>query len=139
MQIRTTVTCDVADEVGLEIQRSCNDQNYGAFTLHKSSRVTTLANIHNLYKMDDDNNHMDANSLFHSIVVLVQRSDNQATCFDFELIPFPTALLKDGFMRKPDKPALYTEFAKNLASELLPQTVNTLLMAVACCTVFDGP
>jgi hypothetical protein len=115
------VTCDVADEVGLQIQRSWNDVNYGTVTLHKSSRVKTLANMHNLYRLEDENEQMDANSLFHRLVVLlVQLSDDQAASFDFEFTPFPTALFKDGFMRKPDKPALYKEFTKTLTSQSLP-------------------
>jgi hypothetical protein len=114
------VTCDVADEVGMHLQRLWDDGNYGSIVVHKNSRVKTLANMHNLYKMEGENEHMDANSLFHRLVVLVQRSDDQAACFDFELTPFPTALFKDGFMRKPDKPALYREFTKNMTCEPLP-------------------
>jgi hypothetical protein len=114
------VTCDIADEVGLRIQESWNDVTYGSVTLHKTSRVKTLANMHNLFKVDDESSEIDANSLFHRLVVLAQRSENQAACFEFELAPFPTALFKDGFMRKPDKPALYREFTKNLTSQPVP-------------------
>jgi hypothetical protein len=123
------VTCDVADEIGYNLQQSWNNVDYGSVVVHKNSRVKTLANVHNLYKVDDGNEHIDANSLFHRLVVLVQRSDDQAACFEFELTPFPTALFKDGFMRKPDKPALYKEFAKNMTSEALP---------AECTFVVDG-
>jgi hypothetical protein len=88
--------------------------------VHKSSRVKTLANVHNLSKMDDGNEQMDANSLVQRHVVQVQRSEDQAACSEFRLTTFPTALFKHGFMRKQYKPAFYREFAKNMTSESQP-------------------
>ena len=106
---------------------------------------------------------MDANSLFHRFVVLAQCSDDVAHCFRHELTPFPTALFKDGLMRKPDKPALYKDFAKDLMDvvarqscvccrrrrqrwqkELTFRTTADMYVkfirrfGMSCCVVFDG-
>ena len=51
---------------------------------------------------------MDTNSLFHRLIILVERSTNISAYFCNELTPVPTALFKEEFMCKTDKPALIT-------------------------------
>jgi hypothetical protein len=41
----------------------------------------------------------------------------------FELTPYPTALFKDGYMRKPNKAMLYKEFCKDLTTASLPSNI----------------
>lgn len=114
------VNCDTAETIGYEIQQSWDGEKYSEVTLRKASLIKTLANMHNLYKLDEENSSMDANSLFHRLVVLAQSSDDVASCFTYELTPYPTALFKDGFMRKPNKATLYKDFCKDLTSASLP-------------------
>jgi hypothetical protein len=63
------------------------------------------------------------NGLLHPLVVVVQSSDDVASCFTYELRPNPTALFKDGFMRKPNKEMLYKQFCKDLTPTSLPSDI----------------
>jgi hypothetical protein len=113
------LNCDKADEVGFEIQMTWNDKRYSEITFRRNDCVKNLATLHNVYKLDECDSDMDANSLFHRLVVLAQFSDDVAACFDYELTPFPSALFNRGIMRKADKPGLYKDFAKNLTAASL--------------------
>jgi len=64
--------------------------------------------------------HVDVNRLFHRLIVLAERSSDICGFFKFELTQYPTSLFSNGFMRKPDKPALYRRVAADMMSETLP-------------------
>ena len=51
---------------------------------------------------------MDSTTLFHRLVSRGRRCDDRESFFSYEMAPVPMSLFlfKDGFMRKPDKPAL---------------------------------
>ena len=63
---------------------------------------------------------IDANSLFH-------RSEDIPPFFSFELTPIPTALFKDNFKRKPDKPALVMAVMSGCSNDALPTNVRFVL------------
>ena len=52
--------------------------------------------------------HIEPSVLFTRLVVLIERSPDVNTYFNYELTPIPTALFKENFMRKPYKAALAT-------------------------------
>jgi hypothetical protein len=114
------VTCDKADDIGSDIMRRWNNIEYKDMTLPKSDTVRTLANMYNTYKFDDGHTEIDANILFHRLVVLAQQQANVAEHFAYELTPYPAVLYKDGFMRKPVKSNLYTGLASGLMDAALP-------------------
>ena len=51
--------------------------------------------------------------LFQRLIVLIERSEDMTSYFEYELTLEPTALFKDGFMRKPNKASLGKALAKN--------------------------
>jgi hypothetical protein len=55
------VTCDKADNIGLETQQSWDEEKYGDVTLYTASRVNMLTTMHYQNKLNDGNNSMDAN------------------------------------------------------------------------------
>jgi hypothetical protein len=85
--------------------------------------------MHNLYKFEDVNCSMEANSLFHRLVVLAQCLDDVASYFDYELTPYPTSLFKDGFVRKPNKAALYKDLCKDKICASVPCNVTFVVDA----------
>jgi hypothetical protein len=89
--------------------------------VRKAEQVKTLANVHNVYKLqDNEQTEIDSSNLFHRLIILAQQCDNTGQCFNYELTTYPTALFKDGMMRKPDKPSLYRNVVENLTAAALP-------------------
>ena len=92
--------------------------------------MKTLADLSNTSMISDEQVVIDVNSLFHRLVVLAERSSDLKAYFNFEITQYPTALFKDGFMRKPVKPDLYKGFAKGMTSENFRRPFSLLLAVV---------
>ena len=114
------VTCDETDNIGSEIMERWSNITYKDMTLPKRDMVRTLANMYNTYRFDDGCAEIDANILFHRLVVLAQQQASVAEQFAYELTPYPAALFKDGYMRKPVKSNLCTSLASGLMDAALP-------------------
>jgi hypothetical protein len=117
------VNCDIAEDIGNKIQSNWNNLQVTNATVKRSDQIKTLANIHNVYSLDSGKAEIDASSLFHRLVILAQQSENVASCFAYELTPYPTSLFKNGLMRKPNKPALYEGIAAGFTSSALPADI----------------
>jgi len=78
------VTCDRADKIG--IVTSCANgttSNTKIMMLPKSDTVRTLLDVYNTYKFHDGHMEIDANILFHRLVVLAQQQANVAEHFAY--------------------------------------------------------
>ena len=91
--------------------------------LSKSDQVRTFATVVHTCSVGNETIAMDPNSLFHRLIVMAERCGDIRGCFAYET-PYPMSLFKHGYMRKPNKPALYTKFAAGLTNEDLPCPVR---------------
>jgi len=125
------VTCDVAEEVGCKIHEKWNNMKYSDISARKHDKVKTLAQLSNTCVVGSDHISVDVTRLFHRLIIVAERSMELAKFFRFELTQYPTSLFNNGFMRKPDKPALYRRFAVDLMSEQLP-AISTFVVDGGC-------
>ena len=100
------VNCDQAETVGFEIQNSLNDVVVSKASIKRSKQVKTLATLLPAVKINGDPVYVDPNILFQRLIMLIDRSEEMTTCFEYELTPEQTSLFKDGLMRKPNKALL---------------------------------
>lgn len=108
------VNCDQSDVIGWNIQEQWDGSKYGDIACKKSNQIKTLAHLINSCEIDKSSVLIDPIHLFHRLVLVGERESNLRECFEFELTPYPMSLFKDGLMRKPDKPSLYTDFTRGL-------------------------
>jgi len=121
------INCDSAEEVGEAIQKKWNDRIFSEITSKKADQVRTLRNLQKMCIIGQKPVLMDANSLFHRLVILVERSEDIPSYFSYELTPIPTALFKDNLMRKADKPALAKAVTSGLSFDTLPSNTRFVL------------
>jgi hypothetical protein len=73
--------------------------------------------------LDDGQTEIDANILFHRLIVLAMHEQDGKSSFSCELTPLPASLFKDGFMQKPNKSSLYTSSAAGPMDAQVPHGV----------------
>ena len=75
------ITCDNADEVGETIQKKWNEVDFTDVVCKKSDQVRPLALLQKLCTSGKKPILIDANSLFHRLVILVERSEDIPSYF----------------------------------------------------------
>ena len=92
-----------AEEVCRNSQEEIDSKCFTDATIKTSKKIKTLLS---LTKGIEDGNqiiHVDPLILFMRLIVLVERSENTANHFAYELTHCPTSLFQDNFMWHPDK------------------------------------
>ena len=112
------VNCDIAEDVGLDIQRKMDNKSFTEVKFSRSEQVRTLAYLTEKAANGKKENKKETNSLFHRLLILAERSAKVESYFCHELTTIPTALFKDDFMRKPNKP----ELAKCITKKVIAET-----------------
>jgi hypothetical protein len=108
------VNCDQADVIGLKMQEKWDRCLYGDISCKKADQIKPLAHLMTACSIDNDTVFVDPVHLFHRLVIVGERETNLRECFVFEMTPYPMSLFKNGVMRKPDKPSLYSDFTNGL-------------------------
>jgi hypothetical protein len=97
--------------------------SYSEISLSKRDTVKPLATLFKSCKLPAEVE-INANLLFHRLVVLAVHQQDVKSCFAHELTAHPASLFKDGFMRKPDKPNLFQNSLSGLTNAQLPNPVT---------------
>jgi len=94
-----------------------DNKSFTEIKFSKSEHVRTLAYLTEKKVSGQHENKKETSSLFHRLLILAERSANVESYFRHELTTIPTALFKDDFMRKPNKPELAKCITKNVLVE----------------------
>jgi len=121
----TSDTSDNAKEIGAAVNLHMDSVGFYDIVPKCSSRIKTIEQLESIHAPKPV---ASAASLFHSLLILVQRSPDIPSHFKYELTAVPTALFQDNFMRKPDKPATLKNVLKDVHCESKKGT--TLTMAI---------
>ena len=97
------VNCDKTEEVGANIQKKLDNMNVVEGSLKRSEQVRSLGHLYPAIHVDKQKIHINPNNLFSRMIAIVQREEDMAPYFDFELTANPTSLFKENSMRKPVK------------------------------------
>ena len=71
--------------------------------MRKSNQVKILICLQKQFCVGKNPLNIYSNTLFHRLVVLVERSADIPLYFEYDLSPVPSSLFKDNYMRKADK------------------------------------
>ena len=78
--------------------------------------LEAIDNLYPGFKVDKQRVHINPTLLFSRLIAILQREDNMASYFDYELTTVPTSLFEDNRMRKPVK----AQLAKALTISVQP-------------------
>ena len=99
-----TINCDSANEIGFRMHEKLNNINVAEAKINRSEQLKSLVFLYNKIKIGTKKEIIiDPTALFSRLIVIVQREDNVSAFVQYELTVEPTALFKDGLMRKPNK------------------------------------
>jgi len=110
------INCDSADDVGLQIMQSMDGKAFTDVVLRRTQQVVTMSRLNMRVKINGTDTAIDPHILFTRLVLIMQTCGDIERCFEYELTPMPTALYKDGRLRKTDKSQLTKELMKDVHS-----------------------
>ena len=114
------INWDNSESVGETIQSKLDNMIMEDISIKRKDQVKTFESLSPTTKIGDSNVHVNPLILFTRLTVLMNSEDNIGVNFRYELTPEPTALFKDGMMRKPGKSVLRNHLLST-AESMTPQ------------------
>ena len=111
------INCDDADSVGRSIQKKLDNVCIEDAKFCRKDQVKTLDSLWPSITIRKKVVHIDPAILFTRLTAILQREECVAEHFKYELTPEPTALFKDGMMRKSNKSILRNAILDNVESD----------------------
>ena len=93
---------------------------FSDIVLKKIDRAKTLSDVNCKGSVGKKKLSIDSTILFSRLLIIMQRSPNMEPYFSYELTSEPSALFKDGALRKADKSVLARELKKSLKADSTP-------------------
>ena len=100
------VNCDDCESVGEKIQRKLDGVSFDQCSIKRNDQVNSLASIKIGVTFEGKSISIDPCVLFNRLTMLIKQEEKRMEMFKYELTPEPTALFKDGYMRRPNKSIL---------------------------------
>ena len=99
------IDCDEAEKVGSSIQQKMDNISFSDASILRKDQAKTLDTLQPGIVIENKTVNIDPLILFTRVSTLVERLDvdSQNKSFEHEFTPEPTALFKDGLMRKASK------------------------------------
>lgn len=97
------LNCDEAEAVGFNIQSQLDGVCIDDAKLKRKDHVKTLETLRPGVKIANTTVHVDPAMLFTRLTAILCGNENASMYFDYEMTAEPTALFKNGIMRKPTK------------------------------------
>jgi len=108
------INCDVAEDVGAAIMKRMDNLVVSNAQLRKVDQVRTLIHLEKHPQVADGKVIIDPNTLFSRLLVILERSENMESYFQYELTTVPMALFSKSLLRKTNKALLGKELMKQL-------------------------
>ena len=115
------VNCDQTEQVGCQIHKQLNMVPVANAAIKRSDQVRTLDHLRPGILVDKKKIHINPTQLFTRLIGIVQREDDMAPFFNYELTSIPTSLFKNNSLRKTDK----AQLARSLKSGTELSPLNT--------------
>ena len=95
-----------AEEVGKTIQHGLDNILFDTATIKRKDQITNLEPLQNSKATKSKEEMTEPSIMFNRLITVATREDDSVPIFEFELTYKPMSLLKNGMVRKPDKPSL---------------------------------
>ena len=107
------INCDEVEEIGIDIHKDLDGVSVSQAVVKRSKQLKNLAQLSTGVKVNSEILHINETVLFQRLIVLIERSEDMSTYFEYELTPTPTSLFKDDYMRKSNKSILGKALTQN--------------------------
>ena len=116
--------------IGASIQKSLDGQTFSSCKFKRNDQISSLKSLYSSIQVEKENVTIDPLTLFLRLLVAVERKpENEiANYFNYELIPHPMSLFKDGNMCSTKKSALKTFLLKNVGRLEADPTESTRII-----------
>jgi len=114
------VNCDQTERVGAKIHKQLNNVRVTDASIKRSDQVRSLDYLQPGIQVEKKKVNINPTMLFSRLIAIVQREEDMASFFEYELTAIPTSLFKDYCLRKTDK----AQLAKSLKNSVEPSALN---------------
>lgn len=121
------VTCDMAEEIGSQINSRVDGIRFYDISLKRREQVKTIAQMLQQCDRSVKRDSRSGTNLFYRLLIQTERSLDIKSNFMHELTAEPTALFRNSFMRKPDKPAILRNVIEDVQTNDVPHNVTFVL------------
>ena len=97
------INYDKVEEIGARIQEQLDNLSIPDASIRRKDQIQALNHLYPAIQIDKHKVHFNPSILCTQLTAILQREEDIKLFFDYELTAIPTALFKDGFMRKPVK------------------------------------
>ena len=111
------VNCDQTEQVGARIHKQLDRVSVIDASIKRSDQVQSLDHLHPGIQVDKKKVHINPTLLFSRLIAIVQREEDMAPFFNYELT---TILFKDNALRKTDK----AQLARGLKNAVQPSALS---------------
>ena len=102
------INCYDDELMGYNIQKNLDCKSVEEAKVSRNKQVRKLQSLKKGIIAESRTVYIDPLILFNRLTILIERTEKIADYFQYELIPLPTSLFKDSFMRKSKKSSLAT-------------------------------
>ena len=120
------VNCHKTEEVGAHIEKKLDNMKVVEASIKRSDQVRSLDHLYAGIQVGKQKVHIQPNHLFYRLIAIVQREEDMAPYFGYELTAMPTSLFKDNVMRKSVK----SQLAQALGNAVQPSAEKAQAMHV---------
>ena len=105
---KNSVTCDVAESIGANIQSKMDGKSYADVNFKRKDQITNLQPLYSVVKVNNETVDINPLTLFLRLVTVVERQPetDMVSYFKYELTPYPLSLFKDRILRSNNKSTL---------------------------------
>ena len=114
------VNCDQTERVGAKIHKQLSNVRVTDASIKRSDQVRSLDYLQPGIQVEKKKVNINPTMLFSRLIAIVQREEDMASFFEYELTAIPTSLFKDYCLRKTDK----AQLAKSLKNSVEPSALN---------------
>ncbi|XP_065911780.1 uncharacterized protein [Dysidea avara] len=114
------VNCDQTEQVGAKIHKKLDNMSIIDASIKRSDQVRSLDHLQPGIQVDKKKVTINPMLLFSRLIAVVQREEDMAQFFNYELTTIPTSLFKDNYLRKTDK----SQLSRGLKNSVEPSALN---------------
>jgi len=113
------VNCDQTEQIGAKIHLQLDNVSIVDASIKRSDQVRPLEYLQPGIQIEKKKININPNLLFSRLIAVVQREEDMAPFFNYELTTIPTSLFKDNYLRKTDKAQLSNALKKSVEPSAL--------------------
>ena len=115
------VNCDQTEQIGTKIHSQLDNVSIIDASIKRNDQVRSLEYLQPGIQVEKKKININPTLLFSRLIAVVQREEDMAPFFKYELTTIPTSLFKDNYLQKTDK----AQLSKGLKNLVEPSAISS--------------